>query len=109
MNSDETDIPDCTRQMTEQLLTLSEVAHLLRISTRHLRDLASAGEIAFINLGTKNRFTMRFRQTDLDAFIEARIVHMQPKSRRSEHAAPAAVGGVDFLAILESRKAAKKK
>lgn len=109
MNSDETDIPGCTRQTVEQLLTLSEVAQFLRISTRHLRGLASAGEIAFINLGTKNRFTMRFRQADLDAFIEARIVHRQPKSRRSEHAAPAAAGGVDFLAILASRKAAKKR
>lgn len=57
--------------MTDQLLTTEQVAERLQISVRHVHRLAAGQHrLTFIRVGNK----MRFRASDLDAWIESKIV-----------------------------------
>ena len=49
------------------LLNVDEVAHLLGTSVRHVRRLRAASRIPFVKIGAK----LRFRRSELDAYIEA--------------------------------------
>jgi len=93
--------------MTESLLTLAEVAATLKISTRHLRDLATGGQIAFINVGSQKRYIMRFHPDDVAEFIRLRRTRLgRPPVARSEHQFQL---NVDFMEILRLEKIRKAK
>ena len=53
----------------DTLLNIEEVAELLRISNRTVRRLLAADELSAFKVGG----TWRFRQEDLDAWIEERV------------------------------------
>jgi excisionase family DNA binding protein len=60
---------------TGKLLTAAEVAERLAISTRQLKQLSDAGEIAFVNVGLgPRRPARRYRPEDVDEFISRRTV-----------------------------------
>ncbi|TBB67723.1 DNA-binding protein [Rhizobium ruizarguesonis] len=93
--------------MTENLLTLAEVAATLKVSTRHLRDLATAGQIAFINVGSQKRYIMRFHPDDVAEFIRSRRVRLgRPSAARTGHQAQS---NVDFMEILRLEKIRRAK
>ena len=50
----------------DSLLTLSEAAGLLQVSTRTLRRWIASGDLRCIRLGTR---TIRLRRQDLDHFV----------------------------------------
>ncbi len=88
-----------------QLLKPAEVAAALKISTKHLHDLAVAGEIAFINIGTHKRKVMRFHPDDVSAFVESRRVTVPPAFRPFRSADSRLDGSVDFAAMAEKARA----
>ena len=98
--------------MADKLLTVSEVAQRLSISTRKLRSLVTAGDIAFIAIGngTKRQF-MRFEASEVDDFIRRQRRQMHPPAPRRGivSLSPQSSGSVDFLAILAARKEERRK
>lgn len=50
----------------ERLLTVSETAECLRISTRKLRDLTSSGQLPHLRIGR----AVRFRQDAIAAYLD---------------------------------------
>lgn len=54
------------------LMTLAEVAAVLKVSPRHVRNLMTAGDLVGINIGTGKKSIWRFESVDLDRFIERR-------------------------------------
>jgi excisionase family DNA binding protein len=70
---------DILRRMTkyaDKLLTTAEAAELLGISLEALRVRRSRyGEPPYVQLGPA---TIRYRRSDLDAWIEARVVTPTP-------------------------------
>lgn len=56
--------------MTSNLLTLNDVALLLKVSTRQLRRWRSLGLLEFTYLGGSQRYP-RIQQRHLDAFLLA--------------------------------------
>ena len=59
----------------EPLLCAIDVKKFLKISLPHVYKMADRGEIACIRIpqkgrGSKERFTLRFRKTDLIKFID---------------------------------------
>ncbi|MBU1313595.1 MAG: helix-turn-helix domain-containing protein [Alphaproteobacteria bacterium] len=98
-------------QPLEKLLTLKEVAEILAVSERTVRDFVDKGEIPFVDIGHGNRRRlMRFLPADVDAFIDRRRTTARPSlpPRKATPAATAA-GAVDFLAILAKRKADERR
>ena len=98
--------------MTDKLLTAPEVAERLSISTRKLRDLVAAGDIAFIAIGTGvKRQLMRFEASEVDDFIrrQRRRSHRPAPRRAVVPLSQQSSGSVDFLAILEERKEDRRK
>lgn len=54
--------------MPDELLTVAEVAEILKLNAQTIRNWLERGELPYIRLGTRR---VRIRQSDLDAFIEA--------------------------------------
>lgn len=54
------------------LMTLDEVAAMLKVSPRHIRNLMANGDLAGINIGTGNKSVWRFEPVELGPFIERR-------------------------------------
>jgi len=96
----------------DRLLTASEVSERLSISTRKLRELVAAGDIAFIAIGNgAKRQCMRFEASEVDDFIRRQRRQMHPPVKRHARISRArqSAGSVDFLAILEERKEERRK
>lgn len=62
--------------MPGQLLTVAEVADLLRVSNMTVYRLIKAGQIGAIRVG-KN---YRIPQADLDAYLESGVVQVQQQT-----------------------------
>lgn len=65
--------------MTTAVLLLSpeDVAERLGISTRTLRRLTSAGEIAYVLVGARKRF----REVDVEEYLSRNAVPVQEKEK----------------------------
>ncbi|WP_412758570.1 helix-turn-helix domain-containing protein [Methylobacterium radiotolerans] len=90
------------------LLTLAEAAARLRISPRTLLGHVRVGRIPYVSVGLGlQRVRRRFDPTDLDRFLEEqRRVDCRatvPARRRLP-----GVNGIDFAALLEERRAARR-
>jgi len=57
-----------------RLLTTREVASLLRVSVRYVQRQVNDGRLRALALETGARPTLRFRESDVDAWV-ARYVH----------------------------------
>lgn len=58
--------------MTDKLLTLKEVAEILRVSTKTVQRIVKRAELAAVKLGD-GRSPLLFRPTDLDNYIGRRV------------------------------------
>lgn len=60
----------------EKLLTIREVSKLLNVSVSTVWRHVAAEQITYVDLKVKPgyRRTIRFRQRDIDKYIEARVV-----------------------------------
>ena len=58
----------------ERLLTIREVAALLRVSVRCVQRQVADGRMRALALGSRPRPTLRVRESDLEAWV-ARYVH----------------------------------
>lgn len=54
--------------MTDEILTLPEVAQLLKVADKTIYTMAQKGELPAFKVGGQ----WRFRRTDLDAWIDAK-------------------------------------
>lgn len=54
--------------MTDEILTLPEVAQLLKVAEKTVYTMAQKGEVPAFKVGGQ----WRFRRTDLDAWIDAK-------------------------------------
>jgi excisionase family DNA binding protein len=61
------------RDLGEPLLTVGEVAGLMRVSNMTVYRLIKAGQLAAIRVG-KN---YRIRRSDVDRYLEDRAVHVE--------------------------------
>lgn len=85
---------------TLQLLTPAEAAKLLAISTIHLRDLSTHGDISYVNVGVgKPRETRRYRLTDIQRFTQDRTL-ISPIRRSTR--APLEITDEDLLKAADS-------
>ncbi|WP_162241354.1 helix-turn-helix domain-containing protein [Rhizobium sp. Leaf341] len=87
-----------------QLLTTKEVATLLAMSTKTLRDLVRNGEIAFIAIGNGTvRQRMAFHPRDIEDFVNRRRMRDAPVSgAKTQNVAAAHSGmGGDFMANVD--------
>jgi len=75
--------------MTTPLLTRDQAAALLNVSVTSLDRLTRAGRIPVVRVTTRS---VRFRLTDVEAFIHAQVVDHQPmRAPRAASARRAAV------------------
>lgn len=58
--------------MSNDLMTVDEVAKELRVNARKVYQLIQSGELAAMNIGTEGRKIFRINRVDLDAFLESR-------------------------------------
>lgn len=68
--------PDLTPDTSERLLTLDQVAEILGVTPRMVRELRAKNLIPYVKVGTgrfKDRL-VRFRRSDIDAYIEENLV-----------------------------------
>ena len=69
--------------MSDEILTLTDVAALLKVAEKTIYTLAQQGELPGLKVGRQ----WRFRRQDLDRWIEARSTghtnHSQPSSLRA--------------------------
>jgi hypothetical protein len=96
------------------LLTPGAAAKLLAISVKQLRDLSTAGEIRFVNIGLGNkRPTRRYLPADIEDFIARRRSPDNRPTGRPNRGPTAFYEVVDFKGVREQlragRLAAKKK
>lgn len=77
--ADECRIVGCT---SKGLLTPAEVARLLRVAPKTLRDWARQGRIASVTVGTRG--DRRFRRADVEAFLDGPlpVVEIEQPARR---------------------------
>ncbi len=70
--------------MPDEMMTIRQVARVLRVGDRVVREWIRSGELPVINLGDQNRSRHRIADSDLQQFIETRRVKKQPvtKARR---------------------------
>ena len=63
-----------TRPVSSALLTVAEVAELLKVNRRTVLDLIAAGEMRAINVGGASTHGARWRvtQRDLSRFLDSR-------------------------------------
>lgn len=76
--------------MSPGLMTLDEVASVLRVSHRHVRNLMANGDLVGINIGAGKKSIWRFKPAELDRFIEHRRMFN---------------GNLPFPAIVKRRRA----
>lgn len=62
----------------DQLLTVAEVAELLRVSTMTVYRLIRSGELPAVRVGRN----YRVRQRDLDGYLQEQVV--EPEQRTAE-------------------------
>lgn len=93
----------------DQLLTPAEAAARLRISRRTLDGHVASGGLRYISvgLGLKRR-RMRFDPADLDRFLEGQRRVECPPVAVPARRRPPATGTIDFQALLEERRAARR-
>jgi excisionase family DNA binding protein len=65
----------------ETFLTVREAADYLRISRQTLSKLRTGAGLPFIRVGRK----VLFRVSDLDGFMESRVVRPKPAKKRAQH------------------------
>jgi len=63
--------------MTDEILTLNEIARLLKVAGKTVYTMAQKGEIPAF----KVRGQWRFKRDDLEAWIERRKAAIRPKGR----------------------------
>lgn len=96
------------------LITPKDAAHALGITVRHLSELVAAGEIPFVPIGLGDkRLRRRFDPSDLEAFIAARKCRstnekIPTKGKRKATPTTSAYEIVDFAALREQRRSAKR-
>ncbi len=66
-----------TRGLDTALLTVADVAALLKVHKRTVLDLIAAGDLRAVNVGGTRAHGARWRVTkhDLNSFVEARATH----------------------------------
>lgn len=57
-----------------KLLNSSEAAKLLAISAAHLLQLSTHGEISYVNVGVGKREIRRYRESDIQRFVDNRTL-----------------------------------
>jgi excisionase family DNA binding protein len=63
------------REFGEPLLTVGEVAQIMRVSNMTVYRLIKAGQMSAIRVG-KN---YRIRRTDVERYLNERAVHIEPE------------------------------
>ncbi len=58
--------------MSDNLMTVDEVARELRVNARKVYQFIQSGELIATNIGTENRKIFRIARSDFDAFLESR-------------------------------------
>ena len=71
-------ITQCYHQVMDQLLTVAEVADLLRVSTMTVYRLIRSGELPAVRVGRN----YRVRRRDLDSYLQEQVV--EPEQRTAE-------------------------
>jgi excisionase family DNA binding protein len=69
-------MPKRSPYVGDRLLTVGEVAALMRVSNMTVYRLIKAGQLAAIRVG-KN---YRIRESDVSAYLEQRAVHVETES-----------------------------
>lgn len=59
---------------TQVLLTIQETSRRIRLSSRQISNLKSQGDLPFVKI----RGSVRFRVSDIDEFINSRLVNAKP-------------------------------
>jgi excisionase family DNA binding protein len=58
--------------MSDNLMTVDEVARELRVSARKVYQFIQSGELVATNIGTEGRKIFRITRSDLDDFLQSR-------------------------------------
>ena len=58
--------------MNNDLMTVDEVAKMLRVNARKVYQLIQSGELVAMNIGTTERRIFRINRADLEAFLQSR-------------------------------------
>lgn len=58
--------------MSDDLMTVDEVAKELRVNSRKVYQLVQSGELVAANIGTGERKIFRIARSDLEAFLQSR-------------------------------------
>lgn len=58
--------------MSNDLMTVDEVAKELRVNARKVYQLIQSGELIAMNIGTTERKIFRIYRSDLEAFLRSR-------------------------------------
>ncbi len=58
--------------MSDDLMTVDEVAKELRVNSRKVYQLVQSGELVAANIGTGERKIFRITRSDLEAFLQSR-------------------------------------
>jgi excisionase family DNA binding protein len=64
--------------MSDEILTLPEVAQLLKVAEKTVYTMAQKGDVPAFKVGGQ----WRFRRTDLDGWIDAKTRRVQTKGGR---------------------------
>lgn len=96
----------------KELLTVDDVARILRLSKRQVLSLADCGDLPSINVGLgETKQSRRFTEEDLQAFIESRRtrpIRPPPIPRQRAKAPEFPYKMIDFREQLERLRAEKK-
>jgi len=63
--------------MSDNLMTVDEVARELRVSARKIYQFIQSGELIATNIGTVDRKIFRIARSDFDAFLQSRRLKRQ--------------------------------
>jgi excisionase family DNA binding protein len=63
--------------MSNNLMTVDEVARELRVSARKIYQFIQSGELIATNIGTVDRKIFRITRSDFDAFLQSRRLKRQ--------------------------------
>lgn len=58
--------------MSENLMTVDEVAKELRVNPRKIYQFIQSGELIAANIGTEGRKIFRITRADFEAFLQSR-------------------------------------
>lgn len=93
-----------------QLLTVAQLAELLQVSTRTVREWVSTGSIPFLKLGQSRRSLVRFSLPAVEAWLQDRAKgpetqqQQRPAPRRCAPGRASAATVSDFKTFLEGTK-----